>query len=67
MMGDEIDVWRQAKEEFMVMCRLAKLYRKRLQQLVKELPEEQQRALQAEWDARPLTPQEQEMLKWLEE
>ena len=65
-MRDELDVWRQAKDEFVGALRLAKRYRGRLQRLVKELDPEQQAALQAEWDSEQLSPQEQEVLQWLE-
>jgi hypothetical protein len=65
-MKDELDAWRQAKDEFMGALRLAKRYRGRLQQLVKELDPDQQAALQAEWDSEKLSPQEQEVLQWLE-
>lgn len=50
----------------MVVCRLARLYRKRLEQIVEELDPEQQAALQEEWDRRPFTDQEREVLQWLE-
>ena len=65
-MTDGMDLWHEAKEEFLVVCRLARLYRKRLEQIVKELDPDQQAALQAEWDSEPLSPQEQEVLQWLE-
>ena len=65
-MTDGMDLWHEAKEEFLVVCRLARLYRKRLEQIVEELPEEQQAALQEEWDRRPFTGQEREVLQWLE-
>lgn len=65
-MRDELDVWRQAKDEFVGALRLAKRYRGRLQQLVKELDPDQQAALQAEWDSEQFSKQEQEVLQWLE-
>ena len=65
-MTDGMDVWREAKEEFLVVCRLARLYRKRLEQIVEELAPEQQAALQEEWDRRPFTDKEREVLQWLE-
>ena len=65
-MTDGVDVWREAKEEFLVVCRLARLYRKRLEQIVEELSPEQQAALQEELDRRPFTDKEREVLQWLE-
>ena len=61
-----MDLWREAKEEFIGAMRLAKRYRQRLQRLVKELDPEQQAALQAEWDSEELSAQEKEVLQWLQ-
>lgn len=65
-MTDGMDLWHEAKEEFLVVCRLARLYRKRLEQIVEELDPEQRAALQEEWNRRPFTDKEQEVLQWLE-